>query len=495
MKKTLHKLLVGILVSLLAYFLASCQDLTGPQGEPGKNGQDAVLPPDIGEALRSALAAKTEGDGKPWIVKISGLDFSDPYTARQIFHGVAAGIPDGDIELDLSECAGAFFGYDPGVSRKDKARFTGLTLPDSLTNISDGKEGTLNSPLGAFADFANLKRIRSVGLLRVGDYAFLGCAALETLDLPQVTAIGDYAFAANTSTTGGSTLPNNTVLTRVDLPNVTTIGKGAFFRCLVIAELNLPEAVDIGWFAFAGVPDTPNSALQTVYLPKAETIGAAAFQYCNRVSSVSLPNAYAFQGTTFAAAETHPNTVLTEVTLPEAASLGGDFAYCTALTTVHAPEARSIGYQSFKGCTALTRINAPNVTSIGVSAFADCTALTGTTVDTAKVTFVDNYAFEGCTALTDLELPSVREFAWAPFRYCDNLTTLKLGSFVPAQTSSTNATRRVFANTGSANAALTIRVPVASQAAYTTAGWTDTAANGAAATWGTNHKQIIMDTY
>jgi hypothetical protein len=540
MKKALHKILTGILVSLLVCFLASCQDLTGPQGNPGADGRDAALPPDIGAALSSALAAKTGGDGGPWAVKIGGLDLSDSYTARQLFHGVAAAIPEGGIDLDLSDCTGAFFGYDPGVSLKDKARYTGLTLPASLTHINDGKRGTTSQSFGAFADFANLKRISAAGLLRVGDSAFLGCAALETLDLPNVTDIGTYAFAANPSLSPG--FVHNTVLTKVDLPRVETIGEQAFFRCIAIAELNLPEVLSIGTYAFAGVSDAPNNVLETVDLPKVETIENSAFRYCPAVKTITLPNAGEILGYAFGAHTAYPNTVLESVVLPEAGIVHSLFEYCTALksadlpvagsiglgmfrgcaalTTVNAPEATSVGDNAFEGCTSLVTLDLPRVRSFGVSAFKSCAALTSlnvpevtdmgntvfegctslvtldlprvrsfgvsafkscaalTTLNAPEVTNVGNTAFESCTDLVSLELLKVTSLGRAPFTACTGLTTLKLGSSVPSRTT-TSATNGILRNTGSANGALTIQVPAASRQAYTDAGWVDTAANSA----------------
>jgi hypothetical protein len=468
MKRVLQNVLSALVLTLV---LASCQDLTGPpgpQGETGKNGLDAPLPPDIGEALSLALAAKTGGTDAPYAVKISGLDLSDSYTVRQIFHGVAAGIPEGDINLDLSECTGAFFGYNAGISSRDRARFTGLTLPDSLAAISDGAEN-----FGAFAGFTGLKRISAPGLLRVGNYAFCGCAALETLDLPQVTAIGRYGFAASTR----NTVPkiNNTALARVDLPQVETIGEGAFYHCITIAELILPEVLSIGLEAFSTTSGgVPNTVLETVDLPKAVFLDLRAFEFCNAIKTINLPNAGEIGASAFAAAPEAPNTALESVSLPEAGIIVKVFAYCTALTNVDLPVAASIGNNMFLGCTSLTTVNAPEATSVGDS------------------------AFEGCTSLVSLELPRVRSFGNAPFKSCTSLTTLKLGSAAPP-TRVESAANGLLNGTGSANAALTILAPNASLAAYNGAGWVDTAANnaatGSALIWGTNHKQVIVQEY
>jgi hypothetical protein len=486
MKKALHNLL-----SLLALILvlASCQDLAGPEGLPGEagkngadgeNGLDAPLPPDIAAALSLALEAPAGGGAEPWAVSVSGLDLSDSYTARQIFHAVAAAIPDGDIDLDLSGCTGDFYGYNGGLTLKDRARFTGLTLPASLTGISDGVEN-----FGAFAGFTALKTISAPGLLRVGDYAFFGCVNLETLDLPQVVHIGQCAFAANNSLSGSPALIN-TALTRVDLPQVKTIGQAAFLRCVAIAQLSLPELVETGRNAFAGTSEVPNRVLEIVDLPKAEFLDIGAFRYCNAIKTINLPNAGEILGYAFGAYYYDPgivglpitdetNTALVSVTLPEAGIVGGGiFEYCTALVSADLPVAGYIGNSLFHGCTALTTVNAPEAAR------------------------VEDYSFEGCTSLVTLELPRVTSFGGAVFRSCTGLTSLKLSSATPPSRATTVVSGTfypLFDSTGVTSEPVTILVPPGSLAAYNAAGWVDTAANGNPTVWGTNHKQIIVQEY
>jgi hypothetical protein len=526
MKKIMHKLLTGISISLLICFLAACQDLTGPQGEPGTDGRDAVLPPDIKETLSAALAAKTGGDTEPWAVKVSGLDLSDTYIARYIFHTVAADIPEGPIELDLSECTGEFFSYNAGISLKDKTRYTGLTLPASLTSISDGRKDTTSHAFGAFTDFASLKSIRAAGLLRVGDYAFFGCTVLEILDFPNVTNIGEYAFAPNSSLSTGTQYTNNTVLTRVDLPSVQTIGRYAFYRCLAIADLILPEVRSIGQSAFSGFSDAPNTVLETVDLPRAESLGISVFRYCNAISTIRLPMAQEILGYAFGADDgdrSSPNTVLRQVELPEAGTLAAVFENCTALeearlpaaasigtstfkgctslTTVYAPELISVGDNVFEGCTSLASLYLPSARSVGASAFKSCTALT--TLNAPEITDVGHKAFDGCIALASLELTQVRSIGKAAFANCTALVSLTLGPDVPT-TIGTTAADGIFLNTNGGTA-ISIYVPAASQSTYASAdwqqfnasetGWVNTTANGSPITWGTNHKEIKIETY
>ncbi|MDR1100698.1 MAG: hypothetical protein LBL28_09470, partial [Treponema sp.] len=77
MKKILQTVLTGITLILPVCFLASCGDLTGPQGEPGADGRDVIVR-DTAYAVNAALAEKTGGGDDPWTLRVSGVDISDP---------------------------------------------------------------------------------------------------------------------------------------------------------------------------------------------------------------------------------------------------------------------------------------------------------------------------------------------------------------------------------------------------------------------------------
>jgi hypothetical protein len=350
MKKTIDKLLTGIVLILPVCFFASC-DLTGPQGEPGADGRDAAAIEDTAFAVDAALAAKT-GTGEeddPWLVKISGVDISDPDAYRHIIYGVTAALEEGDIALDLSGCSGGTFAYVDGVNKADKLRIVSVILPASLTHIIDGREG-----YGAFHGYIKLGRIEAPGLIHIGDYAFYSAGetesfneALAIVDFPEVLSVGDYAFYC--PRLSSISLPkavsigdyafyghSSDSLAAVDLPSAISIGEYAFYQWLNIASINLPEVVTIGNNAFTAPKDLlSNTVLTGLSLPKCETIGDSAFMYCQAIETLYLPAIRSIGQSAFLVSSQMPNTALTTLDLVTVTSLGNKaFSYCTALTTL-----------------------------------------------------------------------------------------------------------------------------------------------------------------
>ncbi|MCL2151449.1 MAG: leucine-rich repeat protein [Oscillospiraceae bacterium] len=84
----------------------------------------------------------------------------------------------------------------------------------------------------AFYGCANLESVRAIGVTSVGQYAFSGCVSITSvnmpIDMPAVTSIGDYAFNGCAA------------LATVVLPlSVNAIGTGAFAGCSSLKELSI----------------------------------------------------------------------------------------------------------------------------------------------------------------------------------------------------------------------------------------------------------------
>jgi hypothetical protein len=105
--------------------------------------------------------------------------------------------------------------------------------------------------------------------------AFMGCADLETLEIPDsVTKIGEYAFYECSG------------LISVDIPNsVTEIREYAFSKCSSITDLFIPDSItEICDHTFADC-----TSLETLEIPKSVAkIGEGAFYGCNQLSEVSI---------------------------------------------------------------------------------------------------------------------------------------------------------------------------------------------------------------
>lgn len=154
---------------------------------------------------------------------------------------------------------------------------------------------------------------------------------------------------------------------------VIGIGQEAFFACVNLVEVVLPEGITyIGAWAFCCC-----DALESVTLPSSLLrIGLEAFDSCDSLTEVVLPEGLMY--------------------LDE-----GAFAYCYELVSVTFPS--SLVY-------------------IGVSAFEDCSSLT-VIILPEGLEEIDELAFTYCYAIDTIEIPaSVITIGAAPFAGCMSLT-------------------------------------------------------------------------
>lgn len=180
-----------------------------------------------------------------------------------------------------------------------------LTIPAGIKKI----------PAYAFADMAEITDIRIEGraLVSVGEYAFLGCASLKKITLPE---------------------------------SVTELGEGCFRECIALRSLRIPE----------GVRKLPrfmcewDSLLSEVSLPAAlEDIGSHAFAYCSSLGKIDIP-----------ARVTHIGS--------------NTFSYCTSLREVKVPDSvLELESYAFSECVALERAELPaNDRLLGELIFSGC---------------------------------------------------------------------------------------------------------------------------
>ena len=150
----------------------------------------------------------------------------------------------------------------------------------------------------------------------------------------------------------------------------------------------------------ADVPDHQftSAPIENITLHKVKTIGNSAFFYCLNLSTVNLPNALNISGNTFVMC-----SQLTFVDLPQATNIGNAaFFYCTKLTSIHLPKVTTLNKGAFVGCSVLSKIELPSITNIVANAFQDCSALTS--IYLPKATSIGETAFDGCSSLNILGL-------------------------------------------------------------------------------------------
>ena len=119
------------------------------------------------------------------------------------------------------------------------ANNTQITKCD-LTGVTGWGE-TPTLPELAFKDCTKLQEVTLPDDVQViGEYAFVRCAALTTVRLPQVTRIDEYAFWECTS------------LKTLTLDNVTAIDLAAFYGCTGLETLKMPKCTRFGTYIVSG---------------------------------------------------------------------------------------------------------------------------------------------------------------------------------------------------------------------------------------------------
>lgn len=119
------------------------------------------------------------------------------------------------------------------------ANNTQITTCD-LTGVT-GWGATPTLPDRAFKDCTNLQEVKLPdGVQEIGEFAFLRCNALTTVNLSQVTRINLNAFRECTS------------LETLALDNVVAIGQDAFYGCTGLETLKIPKCTRFGTYIVTG---------------------------------------------------------------------------------------------------------------------------------------------------------------------------------------------------------------------------------------------------
>lgn len=185
---------------------------------------------------------------------------------------------------------------------------------------------TVEIASGAYSDNNGIVAVdasQAIRLRTIGEYAFLGCANLREVKLPE---------------------------------SLKSIHEGAFRECVKLKEVKIPQALEAlpkSCFAWC-------SSLESVELPRnLKDIGSHAFAYCTSLKNVDLPQSVVHIGlNVFSRCESLESMVLPSE-LKELESYV--FSDCINLKYVCLPANDNLlGELIFSGCKSLKVIDAPS---------------------------------------------------------------------------------------------------------------------------------------
>jgi hypothetical protein len=240
----------------------------------------------------------------------------------------------------------------------------GFTVENGIVTAYSGPGGDLRVP-GTATSIANAalrnnKDITSIHLNNVeslgttsGSQVFSGCTALTRVTAPNLTLVQGECFKDCTN------------LTEFVGDKLITLKNAVFQGCTKLESINLENVTEIGQFAFQG------TALRSVYMPSITSITNRRRQFsdCLALVSVDMPELrligadMVFQNC--------PN--LTTVNFPKLETLqnGSDqgngnqtFENCTSLASISLPSLKNLRDKTFNGCTALTRVDLSQATGL-----------------------------------------------------------------------------------------------------------------------------------
>ncbi|MBQ8603331.1 MAG: leucine-rich repeat protein [Oscillospiraceae bacterium] len=223
---------------------------------------------------------------------------------------------------------------------------------DDITKVTV-KNGVTKISMQAFSGMTNLKEVSLPDTLTwIREFAFNGCESLEKINIPSnvktmewfifdgctmLKTAGPVGSGCNIEFGWDKEIPakafqhSNASLNSVIIPyGIEKIGDEAFFSCMNITEITLPETVtSIGFNAFGACNN-----LKTVNLPSSlEELGAQAFWGFSQIESIVIPDGITeIKDMTFQLCET-----LKEITIPASVMTIGNAAFdgAASLTDVY----------------------------------------------------------------------------------------------------------------------------------------------------------------
>ena len=356
-----------------------------------------------------------------------------------------------EIDVALNTCRiDKYVGNKVDICIPD--RILGATVTEIYRNCFSS--GLTFGGDGSGAQQKHNRKIKSIHIPEsvelIGDSAFAGCKALQTINIPDGCKVEKHAFlGCKKLTQDGRLVIINDVLYRcvdpyaiwgyfggneelyeVVIPsNVKEIADCAFENCQYLSSVEIPNSVTkIGREAFAG-----RNSLTNINLP--DSICYMGYHYWNSYKGSMLAE---YDNCVYTGNEENPYLVLVECKDKEIANCKvhshtrviGSYAFdkCEKLSNVELPKnLKGISSFAFHGCKLLSCIEIPDsVLSIDEYAFSGCSSLESIKIPTS-VTAIYDKTFEHCTSLTSIELhDGIVEIGKSAFAYCSLLKNIQI---------------------------------------------------------------------
>ncbi|MBQ9949970.1 MAG: leucine-rich repeat protein, partial [Clostridia bacterium] len=284
----------------------------------------------------------------------------------------------------------------------------------------------------------------------IGEYAFLSRTGLKSIQMPSVKYIGLSAFESTglenvvlpkVTHIGSMAFMDCAALTSIDMPELLTLDEGVFARSYALADVSAPKLKEAAGGNFLGTQWLDNISDEYVmlgdgvlvyYQGRSESVVlsdevkcVAGFRYNTTVESVNTNKATIIADSAFYGCEN-----LRTVEMPHATRIGA-FAFNvssdgfmpSALTDVSMPLVTDVEECAFTWCEDIQNLEMPNVINIGYGAFRYCTSLQSVSMPLVRT--IDDMAFYECTALASVEIPAATEMIGAgAFASCVLLTNI-----------------------------------------------------------------------
>lgn len=190
-----------------------------------------------------------------------------------------------------------------------------MALTDKLTNIAEAIRaetgGTESLTLDEMAESVSSIGATLIGFIertlteysnssiqKIGDGAFMGFSSLKTVDLPEVTRLGQYAF-------------QNSGIETICLPKLTTVGLNRVFSgCGNLKSASFPLLTRTNDFAFSGC-----GKLENLHLPTATRIDYYGCASCSKLARIDLPKVTFISNNAFSDSKSFATLILRSETM------------------------------------------------------------------------------------------------------------------------------------------------------------------------------------